>query len=223
MPGVAAERAFLPDDVAQAPRGARAAAHLRVGAAGRRLPVVAFSVAYELELAGLIDCLELAGIPALAEERARRAPPARPRRRAADVLEPAPAAPFADVIVLGEAEETLPQLVDALRDEPDRAGAARRPGRAARLLRARRSTASACRRSPRPTTHCLPACSLILTPHTELRDMFLIEAERGCSRGCTYCVMRRSTNGGMRIVAPDEVEVADPRTTRGASAWSAPR
>jgi radical SAM superfamily enzyme YgiQ (UPF0313 family) len=34
--------------------------------------------------------------------------------------------------------------------------------------------------------------------------MFLIEPERGCSRGCTYCVMRRSTNGGMRLV-PKEV------------------
>ena len=31
--------------------------------------------------------------------------------------------------------------------------------------------------------------------------MFLIEPERGCSRGCTYCVMRRSTNGGMRMRA----------------------
>ncbi|HLV66830.1 MAG TPA: radical SAM protein, partial [Polyangiaceae bacterium] len=50
----------------------------------------------------------------------------------------------------------------------------------------------------------LPAFSTIRTPHTELSNMFLIEAERGCSRGCTYCVMRRTTNGGMRIV-PKEV------------------
>jgi radical SAM superfamily enzyme YgiQ (UPF0313 family) len=35
--------------------------------------------------------------------------------------------------------------------------------------------------------------------------MFLIETERGCSRGCTYCVMRRSTNGGMRIVPKEKV------------------
>ena len=51
----------------------------------------------------------------------------------------------------------------------------------------------------------LPAYSRIRTPNTELRDMFLIEPERGCHRGCTYCVMRRSTNGGMRLVAPDKV------------------
>ena len=35
--------------------------------------------------------------------------------------------------------------------------------------------------------------------------MFLIETERGCSRGCTYCVMRRSTNGGMRIVPKERI------------------
>jgi radical SAM superfamily enzyme YgiQ (UPF0313 family) len=51
----------------------------------------------------------------------------------------------------------------------------------------------------------LPARSTIITPHTELADMFLTEAARGCSRGCTYCVMRRSTNGGMRIVAPEVI------------------
>src|SRR5690606_34748873 len=39
----------------------------------------------------------------------------------------------------------------------------------------------------------------------------LIEAERGCSRGCTYCVMRRSTNGGMRIVPKEVVLEAIPR------------
>src|SRR5438309_1897691 len=36
--------------------------------------------------------------------------------------------------------------------------------------------------------------------------MFLIEPERGCPRGCTYCVMRRSTNGGMRLVQPERVK-----------------
>jgi radical SAM superfamily enzyme YgiQ (UPF0313 family) len=45
---------------------------------------------------------------------------------------------------------------------------------------------------------------VIATPNTELADMFMTEAARGCSRGCTYCVMRRSTNGGMRIV-PREI------------------
>ena len=44
--------------------------------------------------------------------------------------------------------------------------------------------------------------------------MFLIETERGCSRGCTYCVMRRSTNGGMRIVPKERVLSLIPEDAR---------
>jgi radical SAM superfamily enzyme YgiQ (UPF0313 family) len=51
----------------------------------------------------------------------------------------------------------------------------------------------------------LPAFSQIITPDTELRNMFLIEPERGCHRGCTYCVMRRSTNDGMRVVTKERI------------------
>src|SRR5881397_1232463 len=51
----------------------------------------------------------------------------------------------------------------------------------------------------------LPARSQILTKDTVLSSMFLIEPERGCSRGCTYCVMRRTTNGGMRLVTPERI------------------
>ncbi|MEZ4287430.1 MAG: hypothetical protein R3A47_04665 [Polyangiales bacterium] len=45
--------------------------------------------------------------------------------------------------------------------------------------------------------------------------MFLIEPERGCHRGCNYCVMRRSTNNGMRIdidcfsLVPEEAKRVD--------------
>ena len=68
----------------------------------------------------------------------------------------------------------------------------------------------------------LPAYSQIRTPHTELSDMFLIEPERGCHRGCTYCVMRRSTNGGMRLVDPGADRRAHPGRRAPGSAWWAP-
>jgi radical SAM superfamily enzyme YgiQ (UPF0313 family) len=60
----------------------------------------------------------------------------------------------------------------------------------------------------------LPAWAPIRTPHTELSDMFLIEVERGCSRGCQYCVMRRTTNGGMRIVPAERVISLVPEDAR---------
>jgi radical SAM superfamily enzyme YgiQ (UPF0313 family) len=60
----------------------------------------------------------------------------------------------------------------------------------------------------------LPARSQILTPGSELADMFMTEAARGCSRGCTYCVMRRSTNGGMRVVPVADVLAGIPAEAR---------
>jgi len=215
LPDVSAERAFLPDDTAQARAGREP---LRTYESARPVgdfSIVAFSLAYELEIAGLVDCLDLAGIPAFAEERA-----VSPNKNPLIVIggpltfsNPIPAAPYADVMLLGECEETLPQLIDALRDEPDRqallAGLAAVPGFYVPSIHGARLPAIAAAKD-----HNLPAYSQIRTPHTELRDMFLIEPERGCHRGCTYCVMRRSTNGGMRLVAPAKVKSLIPDDAR---------
>src|SRR5256885_7471319 len=123
LPDVTAERAFLPDDVAAARRQREGLATYESGRPVGDFPVVAFSLAYELELAGLVDCLDLAGIPALASERALR-----PDRHPLVVVggpltfsNPVPAGPFADVLILGEGEELVADLTEALRHEHDRA------------------------------------------------------------------------------------------------------
>ncbi|HSK00486.1 MAG TPA: radical SAM protein, partial [Kofleriaceae bacterium] len=75
-------------------------------------PMLAYSVAYELEIAGLIETLERAGIPPLAADRDAR----HPLVVAGGPLtfsNPAPLAPFCDAIVLGEGEETVDLLVQA--------------------------------------------------------------------------------------------------------------
>jgi radical SAM superfamily enzyme YgiQ (UPF0313 family) len=203
VPGRAAERAFMPDDVD---------AHVRAG-----LPLLAYesqraladfrvigmSVAFELELAGVVQCLTLAGIPPLAEERADHHP---------FVLcggpltfsNPLPLAPFADAILMGEADETIHQALDVLFQIEDKAE------RLAALARIPSCFVPALHGDDMPPgakcrDELLPAHAVIRTPNTELRNMFLIEAERGCSRGCAYCVMRRSTNGGMRIVPMETI------------------
>jgi radical SAM superfamily enzyme YgiQ (UPF0313 family) len=201
-PEMACERAFLDDecegDAARAPERPVTYESLRPV---EELPVLAFSVAYELELAGVARMLMAAGIPARRRDRDAR----HPLVVAGGPLtfsNPAPLAGIVDAIVVGEAEA---RVVDAMR-------AARAPARHEQL--------DALATLPHvyvPTHHAalppvgaeddavLPAYSAIRTPHTELSDMFLVETERGCSRGCTYCVMRRSTNGGMRIVPRDVV------------------
>jgi radical SAM superfamily enzyme YgiQ (UPF0313 family) len=213
MPGVSAERAFLPDGADEP--GARKV-DAPVSYEGLRalteFPVVAVSVAYELEIAGLVRLLDAAGIPPLASERDVRSPFV----LAGGPLtfsNPVPLAPFVDAVVIGEAEGIVEWALAVLRETPDR-------DRALAVLAEHphvfvpKVHGSALP----PVAACddalLPAFGAIRTPHTELANMFLIEAERGCSRGCTYCVMRRSTNGGMRIVPKDVVLDTIPKDAR---------
>lgn len=203
MTGVCCERAFLPD-------GADEPGFVDVPPPvtyeGLRplseFPVVALSVAYELEIAGVIRLLEASNIPSLASERGEGFPLV----LAGGPLtfsNPLPLAPFIDALVVGEGEGIVEWVIGVIRDSGNRERALDElathphvfvPSRHGSVLR--------------PVAACddalLPAWGPIRTPHAELHDMFLIETERGCSRGCTYCVMRRSTNGGMRVV-PKEV------------------
>jgi len=206
LPGVSAERAFLPDDARAARRNGESLATYESGRPISNFRVIAFSLAYELELAGLVDCLDLAGVPAFAAERAGD-----PGRYPLIVIggpltfsNPVPAGVYADLILMGEAEQLVVILADAVRDIPDRARLlqhlAHVPGFFVPAHHGETLPAIAAVPDEK-----LPAFSQIRTPHTELRDMFLIEPERGCHRGCTYCVMRRSTNGGMRLVEPQRV------------------
>jgi radical SAM superfamily enzyme YgiQ (UPF0313 family) len=206
LPGVAAERAFLPDDVEAARKQREMLCTYESNRPMADFPIVAFSLAYELEIGGLVQCLDLAGIPALAAER-----DGHDRRWPLVVVggpltfsNPVPAGPMADVIVMGEAEDAVVTLVRLYRESSDKSALLaelhKLPGFFVPSLRGE---------TPPPVLAAdrshLPACSQIITPHTELADMFLIEAARGCSRTCTYCVMRRSTNGGMRKVELDQI------------------
>jgi radical SAM superfamily enzyme YgiQ (UPF0313 family) len=199
-----AERAFLPDDVALWRKGGAPLSSYESGRPVGDFPVVAISVAYELELAGVIEVLELSGIPPLAEDRDERHP---------FVLcggpltnsNPLPLAPFADAILMGEADETIHQALEVLFDAPSKASARDALARAVPSAFVPALHGDAMPEIARCDDDRLPAFSPIRTPDAELSNMFLIETERGCSRGCTYCVMRRSTNGGMRIVEMERI------------------
>lgn len=198
-PSATAERIFLPDDVEPYRQQ-----NLPVFSYERQQPfsafdVLAFSVAYELELTGLFELLTLSGLSPMREER----PPSAPLVVAGGPLtfsNAEPLEPFVDVLIQGEADLLIHEFIDVVAElrnkEAIRAHLAKRPGfRVPGLL-----TESSRFYVHKTPDDRLPAHSQILTPHTELRSMFLIEPERGCSRGCHYCVMRRTTNGGMRTV-----------------------
>ena len=210
IPGVAADRAMIADESIRESPGKQG------GKQGKQperrplitleqerpisdYPMIAFSVAYELEIAGMVQALDQSGIPALAADRDHRHPlvigggPL-------TFSNPSPLAPFLDVIIMGEGEELIVTLIQTARD----CGFARHRVCAALAGKPGFYVPDHDGNHVPPVAAIdndgLPARSVIITPNTELSNMFLTEAARGCSRGCTYCVMRRSTNGGMRIV-----------------------
>jgi len=210
--GFSAERAFLPDDVPGAQKARRGLVTYETRTPLSKFRVIAVSLAYELELAGLVQALELAGIPPLREDRG----PWDPIIVIGGPLtfsHPPPAAPFADAMLLGESEDDVSDVLGSAVDDE----------RAAFLDRVQATPGGYV---PERDGVCLPAVAKarddrlpargpILAPEAELRDMFLIEGERGCHRQCSFCVMRRSTNGGMRLVTAERVlELVPPEAKR---------
>lgn len=211
-PGVACERVFLDDGGEDAGAKVESPVSYEAMRPLGDFPLLAFSVAYELQLAGLVRMLDAAGI---APERVAR------DERAPFVLAGGPLtfsnplilAGYADAVVLGEAEEVLGFALECVLEAPSKAAAlAKLASHGNVFVPAHHGTKlpaiAAC------DDALLPAVSAIRTPHAELSDMLLLETERGCSRGCTYCVMRRTTNGGMRIVPKQVVLQAIPAGTR---------
>src|SRR5438477_380744 len=162
MPGVAADRAMLPDG-----DGERVFVTLEEGRPVGGYPMLAYSVAYELEIAGVVETLARAGIPALRDERQ----PHHPLVVAGGPLtfsNPAPLAPFCDVIIVGEGEQLICELVTVARDvgfarEPLWAALAGRPGFYLPHVHGELVPDVAA-----AADELLPARSVIATPHTEL-------------------------------------------------------
>ena len=175
-------------------------------------PVIAASVAYEGEIAGFLMMLEAAGIPALREERTDR----HPRVIAGGPLtfsNPLPLAPFVDALVIGEAELITIDVLRAIEAAPTREKAWEALACIPHVF------VPAHHEEVLPTVakvpdDMIPAWAPIRTPHAVLSDMFLVETERGCSRRCTYCVMRRSTNGGMRLAPMERILELVPEDAR---------
>jgi radical SAM superfamily enzyme YgiQ (UPF0313 family) len=200
--GISAERAFLPDDVGAWQKSRAPLCTYETLHPLGHFPVIGVSLAYELELAGLITALELAGIEPLRRNRA----PNDPRIILGGPLtfsNPLPAAPFVDAMLLGEAEHLVVPAFQAALEASDPTWLqqiAGLPGGYVPELHGSRMPEVAA-----APDSLLPATGCILAPEAELSDMFLIEGERGCHRSCTFCVMRRSTNGGMRLVAAERI------------------
>ncbi|MFH1465908.1 MAG: radical SAM protein [Pseudomonadota bacterium] len=202
--GFAVERAFLPDEGWRPEDGP-----ILTLESERPLgdfPLVAATVAWELELPGLVRALEASGIPA---PRAERGPehPALLLGGPLTFSNPRPLAAIADALLLGEADATVIPAVQAFfaldRVTWEARFASLEGGWAPHTGQAEPEPA-------RAADALLPARARLWSPEADFADMALVEAERGCSRACAFCVMRRGEGPGMRVFAPERVLAAVP-------------
>jgi radical SAM superfamily enzyme YgiQ (UPF0313 family) len=209
-PGASAERAFLPDNPELYRKNHMPVFTYENEAPLSDFPVVAFSIAYELELSGLLEMLDLSGIPLLGGDRDER----HPLIVAGGPLtnsDPAILAPFVDLIIVGEGEELIHEFLDAAAEMKRMDLLLHFSGYPGCYVPGITERLPEIAMAPNQR---LPAYSQILTKNTVLSSMFLVEPERGCSRTCTYCVMRHATNGGMRRVSPDKAFSLVPENAR---------
>ncbi|MCL0057458.1 radical SAM protein [Dehalococcoidales bacterium] len=151
--------------------------------------ILAFSISYELDYFNVVPILNASGIPLYAADRDERHPLVIAGGPCL-IANPLPLSPFFDCLCIGEAETILPAMLPILAEGIK--------GKRNDLLKALASlpgvyvpqyySGAAVVRQWATNLDDLPVTSTILTPDTELGDLYLIEVERGCNWGCRFCL-----------------------------------
>ena len=153
--------------------------------------ILAFSVTYEVDYLNVVNVLKASGIPLYAADRDGRHPLVIAGGPCI-MANPMPLSPFFDCLCIGEAEPILPAILPILsesigdrRDELLKALASL-PG----IYVPQCYSGTPVVRQWAENLDDFPTTSVVLTPDTELGDLYLIEAERGCHWGCRFCLVR---------------------------------
>jgi radical SAM superfamily enzyme YgiQ (UPF0313 family) len=206
-PDIVCERAFLPDqeDMNEHIRTGTEILSLESRRSLNRFDIVAFSVSFENDYPHILTILRMAKIPVRAKERGE-GHPLLIMGGVCSFFNPEPVAEFFDLCVIGEAEQVLPELMDAHRASKNReelyerakdiegiylpkfyrldylpdGGMSKREvlGNAPVIIK---------RRFVKDISKYRLGQSII-TPETEFSRMYLMEAMRGCPWNCRFCV-----------------------------------
>jgi radical SAM superfamily enzyme YgiQ (UPF0313 family) len=188
---IVCERVFLPPAEDAPRRGAHAPTPLALESQ-RSLSdfaVVAISLSFEMDAFHLLSILRAAGIPLRSADRDETWPLLIAGGPAISA-NPEPLAPFLDAVFIGEIEERVDALLDALHLAPDGHGRvldalAQVPGVYVPALHREGATVQ---RQWVADLDAWPVHSVLFSPNTEFGDMGLIEIARGCERGCRFCL-----------------------------------
>ncbi len=208
-PDLTCERFFLPGPEEVAAAGGRATPLLSVESQRplTDFAIVAFSLSFEPDYLGVLQALSLGRLPLLAAQRDERFPLV-VAGGVAVMLNPEPLAPFIDAFFIGEAETSgaeffalLAEVRGQERFTALRTVAQRLPGvyvpaayqpeyHPDGTLRAFLPAPGfpPVVQAPHPRNlDEYPVHSHFLAPGAEFSQMFLIELNRGCGRGCRFC------------------------------------
>jgi len=211
-PAVLCERVFLPDpgDEASFSPGPLPLFSLESERPLRDFDIVAFSISFENDYPHILRMLSLGGVPPLARERGDTDPLVMGGGICV-TMNPEPLADFFDLFLIGEAEALLPAFLAAFLDRRERGEQKQElllnlqqdvPGAYVPALYEVAYGTDGAIAAMNPVVPSLPrtigrqwpkdiqslaAESVLLSPDTDFRTMYLAEISRGCGRGCRFC------------------------------------
>jgi radical SAM superfamily enzyme YgiQ (UPF0313 family) len=201
QPGVRCERAFW---YAEFPGVTRT---LESGTELRNFDLIAFSVAYELDYPNLVQILIAAGIEPFTAAR-REQEPLILAGGAMAFMNPTPIASFIDCFYLGEIEPQLQRLVQLLlhakNEHYSRTGILEELARENYLYVPQLPPVRKSVMVHRAAREVYPQYSPVISPDSHFKNMFLVEAGRGCGRHCNFCAASHIYHP-LRIYPPAQV------------------
>lgn len=211
QPGVSCERFFARPFHAKTNRISTLERTAPVGSSH----AVAFSLSCEIEIATMVELLEQSGIEPMASMRG----PDEPVIIAGGpltLLDPRLVAPLADIVVAGDGEEAIEKICRAMVDSRGKEDLFSRLDPSIPGL-----WIPSASQTPPPAAAAsidrLPATAATWSPDAELKNLFLVEAGRGCARGCAFCLLsgRSKCSGKFRPVPPEQILAAIPEGPPG--------
>lgn len=149
---------------------------------------VVFSISYELDYFNVVSILKSGGIPLYAQDRSQShllliagGP--------CIMANPAPLSPFFDALAIGEAEPLLPEILPVISGGGSRDDQLKALSLLPGVYVPQYYSGKPVARQWAQKLDDFPVASAVLTRDTELGDLYLIEAERGCNWGCRFCLV----------------------------------
>ncbi|MFZ3073301.1 MAG: radical SAM protein [Thermodesulfobacteriota bacterium] len=200
------ERVFLPEakEIQRLSEGGKKLSSLESKRPLDAFDAIVFSISFEEDYLNVVTILDLAGIPILPKDRAGW--PLILAGGCAITLNPEPLSVMMDAFFIGEAEGRTHGIVETLSKELDREDVLRElaslggfyvpdfysfafDGPVISSVKAEKGFPLPIKRARLKDIDgaSLPE-TIVFTPDTEFSNTHLIEVERGCGRGCRFCV-----------------------------------